>query len=623
MSTRKKAVSQNEPQDRKELLEKIERFPSAPGVYLMKDGRSRVIYIGKAINLRNRVRSYFQKNSDSRIFYEFITRRMVDVDCVVTASEAEALILENNFIKKHRPVYNIRLKDDKTYVSLKVTLNEEWPRVLVVRRYKDDGALYFGPYSSASAVREVLRVIKTAFPLRTCSNGFFKARRRPCMEHEIGRCTAPCVDLIPKEHYQDDVQEVILFLKGRNLELLPRLKMKMERAASHRQFELAARYRDQIRAVEKVFQAQKAQELGTRELDAFATFRQGDLVAIQELVVREGKMIHSHCHTFRSGLSTPDILGSFLAQYYLAERYIPPEILCEVDFPDREVLETSLRQRRGRPVSLKVPRRGEQRSLVEMARSNAANTFQVERTRAEQVDLLLKTLEERLGLGRIPRSIECFDISNFQGTLAVGAMVRFEEGKPQKSLYRKFRIQTVPGADDFRMMKEILQRRICRGMEEGDLPDLIVVDGGKGQLNVAGGILEQNGIKNLDVIALAKERRSKGTKERVFTPGRPDPAPLAPDSPESMYLQRIRDEAHRFAVSYHRQLRRRRTLATGLEGIPGIGKSRRRALIDRFRTLERIQTVPMEEIAEVVGLKLAERVYTHFHPDTSEEEQIN
>jgi excinuclease ABC subunit C len=601
------------------LLEKIDRFPTVPGVYLMKDARSRIIYIGKAVNLRSRARSYFQKNSDARIFHQFLTARTTDVDCIVTASEAEALILENNLIKKHRPTYNIRLKDDKTYVSLKVTVNEEWPRVMVVRRYKDDGALYFGPYSSAGAVRQVLRVIKTCFPLRTCSNLFFRSRTRPCIEHEIGRCTAPCVGRITHERYLEDVSEVVLFLKGRNRDLLERLETKMAAAARERRYELAARYRDQIRAVEKVFEVQKAQDFRARDLDGFATFRQGEEVAIQELAVREGKIVHSHCHTFKSPLPTPEILGSFLAQFYLTERHLPAEVLSELDFPDRPVLEASLRARRGRAVSILVPQRGEKLRLVEMAHANAENAFQMERTRAQQVELLLGSLRERLSLPRPPRSIECFDISNFQGSLAVGAMVRFEEGSPVKDRYRKFRIQTVVGADDFRMMREVLGRRLRRGIDESDLPDLIMVDGGKGQLGVGVELFQELGIEETGLVALAKERRARGTTERLFVPGRPEPVDLSQDSPESLYLQRIRDEAHRFAIKYHRELRKKKTLSTGLEEIPGIGSSRRRGLIERFRTLEGIQAASEEEIAAVVGRKLGERVHRHFHPPPPEE----
>ena len=592
------------------LLVKIDRFPTSPGVYIMKDAQSRIIYIGKAVNLRSRVRSYFGKASDTRVFYRFLVDRVADVDCIVAESEAEALILENNLIKKHRPVYNIRLKDDKTYVSIKVTLQEEWPRVLVVRRYKKDGNLYFGPYGSAGSVREMLRVIKTVFPLRTCSNAFFSGRTRPCIEHEIGRCTAPCVDLITREKYREDVEEVILFLRGRTRELTRILEEKMKRAAELRQYELAARYRDQLRAIEKVFETQKAQDWDAEDLDVFAIAREGDMVAVEEVLVRDGKIVNSHCHTFRTSLETSEVMASFLSQYYLAERYVPQEILCDTDFPDRPLLEEWLRTKRGLRVTIAVPERGDKARLVELARKNAVNSFAVSRTAEERIEGILASLQSKLGMSQPPRRIECFDISNFQGSLTVGSLVHFEDGRPVKDRYRKYRIQTVSGSDDFRSMQEMLERRLRKGIEANDLPDLIVVDGGKGQLGVASRLLEDLGLADrVAVAALAKERRSRRTAERIFVPGRGEPLPLPQDAPESLYLQRIRDEAHRFAVRYHRELRKKATLRTGLEGIPGIGRKRTEAILAAFGTLKNIRQATEADIAGVVGERLARVVY--------------
>ncbi len=593
-----------------ELLDKVDRFPTTPGVYIMKDASCRIIYIGKAVNLRSRVKSYFGASTDNRVFYKFLVPRIADVDCIVTESEAEALILENNLIKKHRPVYNIRLKDDKTYVSIKVTTAEEWPRVLVVRRYKRDGNLYFGPYGSASSVREMLRVIKTVFPLRTCSNAFFKGRSRACIEYEIGRCTGPCVGLVSKEKYLEDVNEVVLFLKGRNKELLRILDAKMKGAAENRQYELAARYRDQIRSIERVFETQKAEDWGLGDIDVFATAREAERVVIVEVLVREGRIVSSAAHTFKTSLEAEEIMASFLAQYYLVERYIPQEILCDTDFPEREMLAGWLRDKRGVKVEIHVPERGDKARLVDLARKNAINSFSIERTREEQIDGLLASLQSKLEMDRPPRRIECFDISNFQGSLAVGAMVSFEDGRPVKDRYRKFRIQTVVGADDFRCMREVLERRLKKGVELNDLPDLVLVDGGKGQLGVAIEIVETLGLSGrLSIAGIAKERRSKGTTERIFLPGRKDPIPLPQDSPESLYLQRARDEAHRFAVSYHRELRKKATLRTGLEEIPGIGKKKRTALLDRFGTLKALRQASLADISAVVGEKLAQAVF--------------
>jgi excinuclease ABC subunit C len=591
------------------LGERIARFPTTPGVYVMRDAQSRVLYVGKAVNLRSRVRSYFGKSSDSRVFHEFLVRRVAEVDCIVTGSEAEALILENNLIKKHRPVYNIRLKDDKTYVSVKVSLEEDWPRVLITRRYHRDGNLYFGPYGSTGSVREMLRVIKAVFALRTCSSAFFKGRTRPCMEHEIGRCTAPCVGLVDRAAYRAQVDEAVLFLKGRTRELLGRLEEGMREAAEARHYELAARYRDQIRAVEKAFESQAAQEWGLGDLDVFATAREGDHAHVEELLVRGGKVTASRCHTFRTALGTAEVLASFLAQYYLVERYVPQEILCDADFPDRPLIEEWLREKRGLRVTIAVPERGDKAKLVEMARRNALNSFAVSRGAEEQFERILGSLQSALGARRPPRKIECVDISTFQGDQAVGALVRFEDGLPAKDGYRRYRIQTVVGADDFRCIAEVTRRRLKKGLEAGDLPDLLLIDGGKGQLAAAAAVARELGAAGLlDLASLAKERRHKGTAERIFLPTSPEPIPLAQDTPESLYLQRVRDEAHRFAVRYHRELREKTSLRSGLEQIPGLGPKRRAALLDRFSDVRGVRAATEAELAEVVGPVLARKI---------------
>ena len=587
------------------LKDKVSRLPSSPGVYIMKDSRNRILYIGKAVNLRSRVRSYFGKSNDGRLFIRLLMERIDDLDCILTETEDEALILENNLIKKHRPLYNVRLKDDKTYVSIKVTLSEEWPRVMVTRRYKAGEDLYFGPYGSSTAVREMLRVIKTVFPLRTCTNGFFRNRTRACLEYEIGRCTAPCVDLISKEDYMEDVSQVVMLLKGKSRELERIIEKRMKAASENRLYELAARYRDQLAAIGKVFETQKVEEFRLGDIDAFSIIREGNFVAIQEVLVREGKIISSRTHSFRTELRRAEVLSSFLTQCYLTDRYIPPEVLCDSDFRDRELLESWLSEKRGRRSRITLPQRGDKAAIIRLANRNAHNSFRIERDEQERMETLLESLEKHLELPGAPRRIECYDISNFQGSLAVGAMVSFEDGKPVRDRYRKYRIQTVVGADDFRCMKEVLKRRLERGIKDGDLPDLVLVDGGKGQLSSALKVLKEIGLSSLPVAALAKERRRKQTTERIFLPGRKNPIALAQDTPESLYLQRIRDEAHRFAIRYHRELRRRDAMKTGLEDIPGIGKKRQQALLDRFRTLEKIRGASTEELSEVIGDKLA------------------
>ena len=587
------------------LKDKVSRLPASPGVYIMKDSRNRILYIGKAVNLRSRVRSYFGKSNDGRLFIRLLMERIDDLDCILTETEDEALILENNLIKKHRPLYNVRLKDDKTYVSIKVTLSEEWPRVMVTRRYKAGEDLYFGPYGSSTAVREMLRVIKTVFPLRTCTNGFFRNRTRACLEYEIGRCTAPCVDLISKEDYMEDVSQVVMLLKGKSRELERIIEKRMKAASENRLYELAARYRDQLAAIGKVFETQKVEEFRLGDIDAFSIIREGNFVAIQEVLVREGKIISSRTHSFRTELRRAEVLSSFLTQCYLTDRYIPPEVLCDSDFRDRELLESWLSEKRGRRSRITLPQRGDKAAIIRLANRNAHNSFRIERDEQERMETLLESLEKHLELPGAPRRIECYDISNFQGSLAVGSMVSFEDGKPVRDRYRKYRIQTVVGADDFRCMKEVLKRRLERGIKDGDLPDLVLVDGGKGQLSSALKVLKEIGLSSLPVAALAKERRRKQTAERIFLPGRKNPIALAQDTPESLYLQRIRDEAHRFAIRYHRELRRRDAMKTGLEDIPGIGKKRQQALLDRFRTLEKIRDASTEELSEVIGDKLA------------------
>lgn len=587
------------------LKDKVSRLPTSPGVYIMKDSRNRILYIGKAVNLRSRVRSYFGKSNDGRLFIRLLMERIDDLDCILTETEDEALILENNLIKKHRPLYNVRLKDDKTYVSIKVTLSEEWPRVMVTRRYKAGEDLYFGPYGSSTAVREMLRVIKTVFPLRTCTNGFFRNRTRACLEYEIGRCTAPCVDLISKEDYMEDVSQVVMLLKGKSRELERIIEKRMKAASENRLYELAARYRDQLAAIGKVFETQKVEEFRLGDIDAFSIIREGNFVAIQEVLVREGKIISSRTHSFRTELRRAEVLSSFLTQCYLTDRYIPPEVLCDSDFRDRELLESWLSEKRGRRSRITLPQRGDKAAIIRLANRNAHNSFRIERDEQERMETLLESLEKHLELPGAPRRIECYDISNFQGSLAVGSMVSFEDGKPVRDRYRKYRIQTVVGADDFRCMKEVLKRRLERGIKDGDLPDLVLVDGGKGQLSSALKVLKEIGLSSLPVAALAKERRRKQTTERIFLPGRKNPIALAQDTPESLYLQRIRDEAHRFAIRYHRELRRRDAMKTGLEDIPGIGKKRQQALLDRFRTLEKIRGASTEELSEVIGDKLA------------------
>ena len=607
--------------DRDALLAKVDALPRDPGVYIFSDVGSRIIYVGKATNLRSRVRSYFTGGDDGRPLYRYIVEQTADLDCVVTANEVEALLLENNLIKKHRPRYNVRLRDDKQYVSLRLTTAEKWPRVQVVRPWKDDGNLYFGPYSSAQSVREMLRVIKRYIPLRTCSNGFFRARTRPCMEYEIGHCTAPCMGLTTEDEYAQLVEETALFLRGKDHKLIPILEARMAKASEALEFEQAAKIRDQIRAIERVMAKQKVQEVRLGDADVFGFHRRHDFVSVQVLLIREGKILHSTTHSFRTPLGDEAVLSSFLTQFYQYERYLPPDILLPFDFEDRKTLEGWLEERRGKKLRLLVPVRGQKKELVAMASRNAEVNSSTDQLRRDAQDALARSIAAKVGASRSVRRIECYDISGMQGTLQVASRVVFEDGEPDSSLYRRYKIRTVTGTDDFKSMLEVLERRFRPGPKRDALPDLVVVDGGKGQISSAVQALERLGV-DVPIVGLAKERRRGGrtVPERVFVPGRSTPIDLASDTPESLLLQRIRDEAHRFANQFHRELRRKRNLSSGLEEIPGVGARRRQALLAHFGSLRALRAASLSEIENVPGMttKTAEATFRFLH-DAEEE----
>ncbi|MBN1420788.1 MAG: excinuclease ABC subunit UvrC, partial [Planctomycetes bacterium] len=570
----------------------------------------RVIYIGKARELKRRVSSYIGA-PDSRVFASVLREKASDVEVIVTANETEALILENNLIKKFKPVYNIRLKDDKAYVYLQVTVTERWPRVLIVRRPRKEGDLYFGPYGSASAVRRMLRVIREVFPLRTCSNRFFADRERPCIQHEIGRCCAPCVGLAGEAEYRRHVEQVILFLRGRSKEVVDALRERMLRASEAREYEAAARIRDRIRAIERAMERQNAEDLGLGDLDAFALHAAEGAVTIQGIHVRDGRVVGAESAHHRTPLEAPEILAAFLSQYYMDARPIPPEILCPVAPDGKETIEAWLRGRRGGPVRIRVPRSGERRKLLAMAERNAALAASADGISAGRTEEILRAVADALGLAEAPRRIECFDVSLTGGELPVGAAVVFVDGEPARERYRRFRIKTVAGPDDFAMLEEILRRRLERSAAEDDLPDLILIDGGKGQLSRACAVAAEVGATRVAIASIAKARRREGreTDERIFVPGRREPLPLDEEAPASRFLQRIRDEAHRFAISFHRELRRKAALRTGLERVPGVGPKRRSALLERFGTLRAMRKAGVDELARVVPRETAEAVH--------------
>lgn len=607
------------------IQRKLAVLPAEPGVYVFIDSASRVVYVGKATSLRSRVRSYFAPGAhDGRPLFRWIVSNTEDLECIVCENDLEALLLENNLIKKHRPRYNVRLRDDKTYVSLRVTIAEKWPRVQVVRQWKDDGHAYFGPYSSAQSVREMLRVIKKFFPLRTCANGFFRGRKRPCMEYEIGQCSAPCVDLISAEDYQRWVDETVLFLRGKNQTLLPVLEQRMALLAAKREYERAAKVRDQITAIHRVMERQKVQEVRFGDLDIFGWYRKEDFVSIHVLLNRDGKLIHSSTHSYRTPLPDGDVLSSFLTQFYAAERFLPPEVLVPFAFEDAGLLERWLSDRKGKRVKVLVPQRGGKKKLVEMASKNGEVNSEDDELRERARESLADRLSKSLGLQQPLHRIECYDIAHLQGSLTVASRVVFEAGEAVPALYRRYKIRSVDGNDDFASLMEVLARRF-RGRQRRDiLPDVVMVDGGKGQVNSVQQVLSELGVE-VPLIGIAKDRvrHGKHTQERIFKPFESDPLDIPEDCPESRFLQRVRDEAHRFANEFHRELRRKKALASGLEEIPGVGTRRRQSLLAHFGSLKTLRTATIEEIAAVPGMTEATAQAVHDflekpQPDGSE-----
>ncbi len=595
------------------LLDRLPTVPPRPGVYLLKDRHGKVIYVGKAASLRARVRTYL-RGGDERSQVRFLVERLADFETLVTANDKEALILENNLIKQYKPRYNIRLKDDKSYVSVKVTVKDPWPQVFVTRRIVKDGNRYFGPFASASAVRETLDTIRKVFPLRTCSDPVFRNRSRPCIEHQIKRCLGPCVLPVDRAVYEEHLRQAMLLLEGRNSEVVRTLKHRMESAAEGERFEEAARLRDQIRAIERTQERQQVVEHWGADQDVFGLYREGGAIEVQVLFVRDGKLVSNQAYSF-DDWEFPDeeVLEAVLTQFYQAgAREVPDEILLPVAISDAGVRAEYLGERRGKKVGITVPQRGDKLRLVEMARENAQQSFVERRDANKQAERMSAELQARLHLRNAPKRIECVDIANIQGTNSVGSIVAFDEGEPVKAGYRHMKIRSVEGADDFASMAEVLQRRFRDARERNDVPDLLVIDGGPGQLAVATTVLQELGITELDVVGLAKERVERDATatdirrrpERVFLPGRKNPVVLRPNSTALFLLQRVRDEAHRFANTYHRKLRTQARLASPLDAVAGIGPRRRRALLRRFGSVRRIGEATTEELATVPGITL-------------------
>ncbi|HLM46323.1 MAG TPA: excinuclease ABC subunit UvrC [Myxococcaceae bacterium] len=616
------------------LEAKLDSLPTEPGVYLMKDRRGDIIYVGKAVNLRNRVRSYFTRTGDTRAFVALLDQFLGDIETVLVHNEKEALLLENELIKKHKPRFNVLLKDDKQYISLRLDRTQTYPRLEVVRRYQKDGARYFGPYSSASAIRETLRIINRFFHLRTCTDHVLANRKRPCLLHQIGRCPAPCVYPVPEHEYRKSVDEVILFLEGKAGELVEGLRSRMKQAAGELKFEEAARIRDQLLAIERSLERQKVATTDFKDQDVFASHREGDRLLVYVLYVRQGRLNGGMAFPLGSQeFPDEELLPSFVNLYYDQGNFVPEEVLLPLDIEEREGLEALLTERKGDRVRVMVPKRGEKRDLVEMAQKNAEQAVLERRRTKDETEVVLRRLQERLHLRNLPRRMECFDISHFQGASIVASQVAATDGEIDKSRYRRYRIKSLEKQDDFASMHEVITRRLKRGQEEGDLPDLLVIDGGKGQLASALAAAKDLGVEGVDIISLAKSRdlevhdrdeESARSPERVFIPHRKDPIVLRQNSAELYLLARLRDEAHRFAITFQQKSMRKGNFHSVLEDIPGVGDARKKMLLRHFGSLKRVREAGIEELAEVLGPTVAERVHSalHGHPEEESEDPI-
>jgi excinuclease ABC subunit C len=592
--------------------EQLKSLPAKPGVYLFKDKEGKVIYVGKAANLNSRVRSYFGAPSNLSSKIQRLVSKIQDFEFVVTNSEQEALILECNMIKKYTPRYNVRLKDNKTFPYLKIDINEDWPGVYITRRVQKDGARYFGPFASAGSVRKTLKLIKKIFPFRSCSKRIEGKDKRPCLDYYIHRCLGPCIGAVEKQEYHDVINQVILFLQGKQEIILRELNTKMKAAAQQLQFERAALLRDQVNAIEKVIEGQRIATTLQGEKDVISLAQNENQAYVELFSIRNNKLIGQD-HFIMEGIqgeSPGQIMTSFVKQYYASASYIPSLILLQHPVDEPAVLSEWLGQQRGGRVELQVPQRGAKKKLVDTAAENAARGLeltQAKEMKAEVISSGLRELKNRLRLPKMPQRIECYDVSNIQGALAVGSMVVLEKGWPKPAHYRRFRIKTVAGADDYAMIQEVLRRRFKRGLtgeSTWTAPDLVLIDGGKGQLNASLEVRQELGLDSIPMASLAKEN------EEVFIPGDSQPVYMAKDSPALHILQRARDEAHRFAISYHHKLRRKEGIASILDGIPGIGPRRKKALLKKFGSIEAIKEASLEELSQTKGITpaLAQKV---------------
>lgn len=614
------------------LRDKLDKLPDEPGCYLMKDANGTIIYVGKAVNLKNRVRSYFRGSHDPKT--ERLVENIVDFDTVVVGSETEALILESNLIKEHSPHYNILMRDDKHYPYLRLTMNEDYPRLLVARRAKNDGSRYFGPYPAVGGIHQVIEKIKDAFPLRSCNGSSFRPGQRACLNGHIGRCKAPCEGRISKEEYRAIVEDVSLFLQGKTKGLIKQEQEAMERASEELRFEDAARHRDKMRLFQQLQERQELdQGTGEGDYDLLAVAAGEDQAVVQIFFVRRGNVVNrAHFFLTNSGPGMDALLMQrFILEYYGGGELLPRQIYCGVLPEQAEAVSQALSRDSGHKVELSIPQRGTKKRLLNLTQANAQLILDnYLRSRQRQELISSKALEDlrlALHLDKTPRRIECYDISHVQGRYMVGSMVVFINGAPAPKLYRRFKIKTLTESNDFAALQEVIERRYRRGLEEreqgkepldfGDFPDLLVIDGGKGQLSAVCSRLDDMGIQFPAIISLAKQ------EEEVFFPGRSDPLRLPYESDSLQLLQRLRDEAHRFAITFHRQLRGKGQVASALDEVPGIGAERKKALLNTFGSLKKIREASEEELAAAPKMNraAAAALYDYLRQQEAEEKR--
>lgn len=587
---------------------KINLFPSLPGVYIMKRSSGDILYVGKAKNLKARVRQYFIQGGDGREMIPFLIAAVDDIEILVVTSEKEALILENNLIKEHKPKFNALLKDDKSYIALRINHKHSWPKVEVAR-FKgkpEKNFLYFGPYTSAFSARKTLDLLQKLFPMRQCSDQEIARRSRPCILYDMKRCIAPCVNLCTHEQYDELVESTVKFLKGQDREVLSTLYKEMREASDKLEFERAQELLFSIRDIEKTIEAQSVDRPLGYEADILGIFRRGDEVILSQLFFRGGKLIGSKNHNFtKIAEDDKELLESFLLQHYIGIASPPKEVWLPIEMENREVLEELISQDKMRKIWLYTPKKGEKRALIEMAKKNAEAAFTRQKDEKSIRERTLLEMQEKLHLLRYPRRIECFDNSNLSGDEPVSALVAFTEGERDTSYYRKYKVKQVDPSNDYGAMKEVMTRRYLKAEEEKNLPDLIIVDGGKGHLNIALKVLSELNIVSVDLIAIAKEegRHDKGASlEQIFLPNVKDPIFLPRHSPILFFLQRVRDEAHRVAIGFQRHRRSKKTVRTALLDIPGIGPIKSKKLLRYFGSLQKISEATPDQLKQVAGI---------------------